>query len=80
MYGLKEAAVLAYEQLSKFLNTYGYHHVPGTAGVWTHKIKPTAFCLCVDDIALKYYNLDNPQHFLTALGNHCQYHMDKEGK
>ena len=80
MYGLKEAAVLAYDQLSKFFNTYGYHHVPGTAGVWTHKTKPTVFCLCVDDIALKYHSSDDLHHFLAALGNHYKYHMDKEGR
>ena len=45
MYGLKEAAVLAYDQLTKFLNLQGYHHVPGTAGIWTHRTKSTAFCL-----------------------------------
>ena len=33
MYGLKEAAVLAYNQLSKFMKTYGYKHVTGTAEV-----------------------------------------------
>ena len=79
MYGLKEAAVLAYEQLSKFLNTYGYHHVPGTAGVWSHTTKPTSVCLCVDDITLKYYNTDDLQHFLTALENHYKYHLDMQG-
>ena len=33
MYGLKEAAVLAYHQLSTFLAKYGYHHVAGTTGL-----------------------------------------------
>ena len=79
MYGLKEAAVLAYEQLKKFLNKYGYNHVPGTAGIWTHITKPTAFCLCVDDIALKYYNQADLHHFFTALGNHYKYHLDQNG-
>ena len=79
MYGLKEAAVLAYNQFSDFLNRYGYSHVPGTAGVWKHATKRTAFCLCVDDIALKYYNKEDLAHFLTALKNHYDYHMDHEG-
>ena len=39
MYGLKEAAVLAYDQLSTFLDQYGYSHIPGTAGLWTHSTK-----------------------------------------
>ena len=79
MYGLKEAAVLAYNQLSSFLNKYGYFHVPGTAGLWTHKQKQTAFCLCVDDIGLKYYNEKDLQHFLTALKNHYTYHINHTG-
>ena len=80
MYGLKEAAVLAYNQLSKFMKKYGYYHVPGTSGLWRHISKPTAFCLCVDDIALKYYSNADLQHFLTALGNHYEYHYDSKGK
>ena len=80
MYGLKEAAVLAYDQLSGFLNKYGYSHVPGTAGLWKHATKRTAFCLCVDDIALKYYNDEDLQHFLQAIKNHYDYHIDHEGQ
>ena len=79
MYGLKEAAILAYDQLSKFFNAAGYHHVPGTAGLWTHSTRPTAFCLCVDDIALKYYNASDLQHFLTTLSTHYKYHIDHSG-
>jgi hypothetical protein len=63
-----------------FLNTYGYKHVPGTAGLWTHDIRMTAFCLCVDDIALKYHTKDDLDHFLSALGNHYKLHMDLEGR
>ena len=80
MYGLQEAAVLAYDQLSGFLNKYGYKHVPGTAGLWKHDTKPTAFCLCVDDIGLKYYSEDDLQHFLTSIRNHYEYHIDPQGK
>ena len=55
MYWLKEAAVLAYEQLSKFLKEEGYEHVQGTAGLFTHKTRDTAFFLCVDDIVVKFF-------------------------
>ena len=37
MYGLKEAAVLAYNQLVKFLEEHGYYPEIGTAGLWSHK-------------------------------------------
>ena len=79
MYGLKEAAVLAYDQLSSFLNRYGYTHVAGTAGLWTHEHRKTAFCLCVDDIGLKYYSKEDLKHFLSALSNHYNYHIDNTG-
>ena len=68
MYGLKEAAILVYNQLSQFLNANGYSHVKGTAGMWTHVTQPTAFCLCVDDIGLKYYSQDDLNHFLKTIG------------
>ena len=67
MYGLKEAAILAYNQLCTFLNKYGYYHVAGTTGMFKHRTKPTAFCVCIDDIGLKYYNQDDLQHFIKAI-------------
>ena len=41
MYGLKQAALLAYLNLKKYLETHGYHPVVGTVGLWKHKTKPT---------------------------------------
>ena len=79
MYGLKEAAVLAYDQLAKFMKQYGYTHVPGTSGVWTHHTKPTSFCLCVDDIAVKYYNKADCDHLIQAFSNHYAIHIDHSG-
>ena len=79
MYGLKEAAVLAYNQLTKFMNQYGYKQVIGSPGVWTHATRKTVFCLCVDDIAVKYYNNDDKQHLLTAFQNHYKCHIDHKG-
>ena len=52
MYGLKEAAVLAYDQLTSFLNKQGQRHTQGTAGLWTHQTKQTILFLCVDDIGV----------------------------
>ena len=77
MYGLKEAGVLAYDQLSKYLNKYGYTHVQGTVGLWTHNERRTAFCLCVDAIAIRYYNNDFLQHLLSSIGKHYSYHFDR---
>lgn len=79
MYGLKEAAILTYDQLAGFLDTYGYHHVQGTAGLWKHTTKQTDFCLCIDDITLKYYSEADLKYFITAFKNHYDYHIDHSG-
>ena len=39
MYGLKEAGIIAYNQLMKKLAPYGYVPVPFTPGLWTHKTR-----------------------------------------
>ena len=67
MYGLKEAAILAYDQLKTFLNAAGYYHVLGTAGLWRHQSRDTAFCLCVDNIGLKYKSNEDLEHFFTNI-------------
>ena len=49
MYGLKQAAILAYNHIKQHLKDFGYHPVQGTVGLWTHKTRNLQFCLCVDD-------------------------------
>ena len=36
MYGLKEASILAYEQLKENLAPHGYFPAPFTPGLWKH--------------------------------------------
>ena len=50
MYGLKQAAVLAYQQLVKNLGQHGYYPADMTNGIWRHVSRRTRFCLCVDDL------------------------------
>ena len=40
MYGLKEAAILAYNKLRTHLEPKGYYPIPGTSGLWAHKTRP----------------------------------------
>ena len=54
MYGLKQAAILAYTKLISILKPFGYHPIPHTVGMWQHKTRKTKFCLCVDDFGIKY--------------------------
>ena len=53
MYGLKQAALLAYKKLKQHLEPHGYAPVIGTIGLWTHKTKNLNFCLCVGDFGIK---------------------------
>ena len=80
MYGLKQAALLAYNNLKQTLAPYGYHPVEGTVGLWKHMSRPTKFCLCVDDFGIKYYSKEDAQHLLDSLSNHYKITTDWEGQ
>jgi hypothetical protein len=79
MYGLKQAAILAHQQLSRNLQKYGYYHIPGTAGLWKHHSPRTKIVLCIDDFGVKYYSQADLDHFLNALRNHYEIHLDMSG-
>ena len=80
MYGLKQAAILAYNNLKKILEPYGYRPVPNTMGLWQHDSRPTKFCLCVDDFGVKYFSNQDLQHLLNALRSHYTVTTDTTGK
>ena len=68
MYGLKEAAILAYEQLREHLSKSGYVPMKHTPGVWRHGSRPTTFTLAVDDFGIKCFKKSDADHLLKALG------------
>ena len=67
MYGLKQASVIAYQQLVKHLDGHGYHPIPFTTSLWSHLTLKTKFCLCVDDFGIKFFSQQDAKHLLTAL-------------
>ena len=67
MYGLKQAAILAYRQLVQHLNKFGYFPCEGTTGIWKHTTLRTKSALCVDDFIAKYYNNQDATHLINAL-------------
>ena len=67
MYGLKQAAHLAFEQLKAHLAPHGYFPVEHSPGLWYHTTRRTRFCLCVDDFSIKYYSLNDLNHLLNIL-------------
>ena len=80
MYGLKQAAILAYQQLVTHLQPYGYVPVKGTTGIFKHLTKQTTFCLCVDDFGIKYFSKEDIDHLLNALRDKYSVTVDWEGK
>ena len=80
MYGLKQAAILAYQHLKSTLEPQGYYHVPGTVGMWAHKTRPIQFCLCVDDFGVKYFNRADVDHLLQTVGQLYKFTTDWTGQ
>ena len=79
MYGLKQAAILAYTQLVQALDGHGYYPEPQTTGIWSHKTLKTKFCLCVDDFGIKVFSKEDAKHLLNALKSKYQISVDWEG-
>ena len=80
MYGLKQAAILAYDHLINNLSQHGYSPVPHTLGIWHHKTLRTKFCLCVDDFGVKYYSKADADHLINSLEQHYTCTTDWTGK
>ena len=79
MYGLKQAAVLAYDNLVRQLKPFGYAPIPHTIGMWKHTSKPITFCLCVDDFGVKYYKKSDVHHLIQALNQNYATSVDWSG-
>ena len=79
MYGLKQAAILAYLQLVNFLKEHGYFPEKHCIGLWSHNTLPTKFCLCVDDFGIKYFSKSDVNHLLNALRAHYKISIDWDG-
>ena len=67
MYGLKQAAILANQQLQTNLAKEGYYPMPGTSGLWKHHTRRTKIVLCIDNFGIKYFSKDDLKHFLYRI-------------
>ena len=79
MYGLKQASIIAYNQIISHMDPQGYYPVTFTTGIWAHKTTRTKFCLCVDDFGKKYFTKDDANHLLNSLKKHYAISTDWEG-
>ena len=73
MYGLKQAARLAYDLLCERLAQDGYAPSLLSPNIWGHKTRRTKFCLCVDDFGIKYFTKDDIHHLLNSLKSITQF-------
>ena len=80
MYGLKQAAILAWNNLVNNLALHGYRPIPHSVGMWEHVSLPTKFCLCVDDFGIKSYSQSDTDHLLNALKQHYAITTDTKGE
>ena len=80
MYGLKQAAVLAFNRLKETLAPFGYELIEHTDGMWKHKTKNIKFSLCVDDFGIKYLKKEDAMHLIHALQQNYQLTIDWEGR
>jgi hypothetical protein len=79
MYGLKQAARLAFDNLVKLLEPNGYYPICASPGLWKHTTRPTLFTLCVDDFGIKYTSNEDATHLLNAIGQNYKYSVDRTG-
>ena len=70
MYGLKQAIIIAYNQLIYHMDPHRYDPVPFTTGIWAHKTKKTKTKLCVGDFGVKYFSKYDANHLINSLKKH----------
>ena len=63
MYGLKQAGIIANQDLVKHMAPFGYHPVKHTPGLWVHYNKKTLFSLVVDNFCVQYCYTEDSEHF-----------------
>lgn len=80
MYGLKEASILAFNQLAKKLAPFGYHPMKHTPGLWRHETRKTTFALCVDNFGIKYFSKADADHLLADLHSNYKVTVDWKGE
>ena len=67
VYGLKQAGIIANQELVKYMAPFGYHPVKHTPRLWVHNSRKTLFSLVVDDFCVQYFSTEDAEHFWNAL-------------
>ena len=67
VYGLKEAGVIAFDQLVRKLKQFGYEPMPQPPGLWKHTSHRTTFTLYVEDFGIQYFSKDDADHLIDTI-------------
>ena len=67
LYGLKQAGIIANQELVKYMAPFGYHPVQHKPGLWFHNIKKKLFNLVINDFCVQYFSIEDADHFLNTL-------------
>jgi len=79
MYGLPQAGRIANDKLVPILAKAGYHQAKHTPGLFTHKWRPIAFSLVVDNFGINYIGKEHAEHLLAMLEEHYTISTDWTG-
>ena len=72
MYGLKQAGIIANEELQAHMSGFGYRPVKFTLGLWKHDTKDTIFSLVVDDFLVQYSSEEDANRFVHIFCQNIQ--------
>ena len=79
VYGLKEAGVIAFDQLVQKLKRFGYKPMPQTPGLWRHISRKTTFTLCVDNFNIQYFSKADSDHLIDNIQDKYECSINWEG-
>ena len=65
MYGLKQAGIIANQELVKNMAPFGYHPMQHTSGLWVHDNRNTIFSLVFEIFCVQYSSTEDADHFLN---------------
>ena len=80
MYGLKQAGIIANQELHAHLKPCGYEPVRHIPGLWHCTYTDSIFTLVVDDFLIQYTDLRNVHHLINALKNKHDITIDWDAK
>ena len=79
LFGLPQAGRLAADKLTTLLLKHGYYKAPHTACLFRHHTLDIAFCLVVDDFAIKYKGRAAAEHLLSTVRQEYEIKPDWDG-